>query len=456
MQVSVATPGGLERRMKVQVPAERVEQAVFERIRRIGSRARVPGFRPGKIPLNVLQQRFGLQAREEAVGELIRASYVEALRKSELQPAGQPTIELPQAPVAGQALEYTAVFDVYPQITLRALDQIEVSKPVVEITGADVERVVASLRQQHKTYRAVERAGTQDDRLTIDFEGKLDGQPFAGSSAQDFELVLGSGRLLRQMEDSLAGRKGGESYTVDVDFPADYPAEPLKGKRAAFAITVKQVAEPVLPELDEAFLKTVGVTEGGMPALHAKIRASLTRQAEQTVQSRLKGQVLESLLKLNPIELPRGLITQELARMREEALGRLPPRLQRELAKDTARLAQLLPEESFREGAARRVALGLLIAEVIKLRRLELDRARVEQALAGLAANYDKPAEVTRYYRANPQLLQGVEAMVMEDQVVESLLAQARVQEQKTGFEELMRPPHGAPGHVHGPDCDHH
>ncbi|MGH8529524.1 MAG: trigger factor [Nevskiales bacterium] len=455
MEVSVISPGGLERRMKVQLPAEQVEQAVSERIRRIGNRARIPGFRPGKAPLPVLQQRFGAQAREEAVGELIQNSYVDALQKSELRPAGQPSIELPQAPLSGQALEYTAVFDVYPQIELKALDQIEVQKPQVEITDADVERVITSLRQQHKTYCVVERASVADDQLKIDFAGLLDGQPFNGNSAQDFELVLGAGRLLKSMENSLVGRKAGESYSVDVDFPADYPAEHLKGKRAVFAITVKQVTEPVLPALSDEFLKTVGVIEGGATALQAKIHTSLTRQAEKTVQGRLKEQVLEQLLKRNPLDLPRGLVAQELARMRQEALGRLPPRMQRELGKDGSRLAELLPEDSFREGARRRVALGLLVGEVIKSRKLELDRSRLEQSLAGLAADYDKPDDVIRYYRANPQLMQGVEAMVMEEQVVESLLAGAQIKHQASSFEELMRPPHGAPGHQHGPDCDH-
>ena len=455
MEVSVAQAGGLERRMKVQVPADEVERAVTERIRRIGSRARVPGFRPGKAPLAVLQQRYGAQALEEAVGALIQSSYAEALRKSELKPAGQPSIELQQPPAAGQALEYTAVFDVYPQVALKSLADVEIEKPQVEITEADVERVLASLREQHKTWRAVERAGAANDRLKIDFEGRIDGELFQGSAAQDFELVLGSRRLLPQMEDSLAGRKAGESYSVDVDFPADYPAEAVKGKRASFAITVKEVAEPVLPALDEAFFKTVGVAEGGLPALQDRIRASLLRQADKTIQGRLKEQALEQLLKLNPVELPRGLIAQEIERMRQDSIGRLPPRMQREFAKDPARLSELLPDETFAEAARRRVALGLLVGEVIKSRKLELDRSRLDQTLAALAGDYEKPDELLRYYRANPQLMQGVEAMTLETQVVESLLAEAKIKERRIGFEELMKPPHGAAGHVHGPDCDH-
>ncbi len=455
MEVSVAKPGGLERRLKVQVPAEQVEQAITERIRRIGDRARVPGFRPGKAPLAVLQQRYGTQAREEAVGALIQSSYAEALRKSELKPAGQPSIELQQTPLAGQALEYTAVFDVYPQVALKSLADIEIEKPQVEVTDADIQRVLASLREQHKSYRAVERASAQNDRLKIGFEGRIDGQPFPGSAAQDFEVVLGSRRLLQQMEDSLAGRKSGESYSVDVDFPADYPAEAVKGKRAAFAITVKEVAEPVLPGLDEAFFKSVGVAEGGLAALQDRIRTSLLRQAVKTIQGRLKEQVLEQLLKLNPVELPRGLVAQEVERMRQEALGRLPPRMQRELAKDPAKLGQLLPEDGFSEAARRRVALGLLVGEVIKSRKLELDRGRLDQTLTALAGDYEKPEDLMRYYRANPQLMQGVEAMTLETQVVESLLGEAKIKERKTSFEELMKPPHGAPGHQHGPDCDH-
>lgn len=455
MEVSVAAPAGLERRMKVQIPAEQVEQAITERIRRIGSNARVPGFRPGKAPLAVLQQRFGAQAREEAVGALIQSSYAEALRKSELRPAGQPSIELQQPPLAGQALEYTAVFDVYPQVTLQSLAGVEIETPQIDVGDADIERVLASLREQHKTHRAVERASAQHDRLKIDFEGRIDGEAFPGSAAQDFELVLGSRRLLAQMEDALAGRKSGESFSVDVDFPADYPAEPLKGKRAAFAITVKEVAEPVLPELDEGFFQRVGVTAGGLAALQEKIRASLRRQADKTIQGRLKEQVLEQLLKLNPVELPRGLIAQEIGRMRQDSLSRLPPRMQRELEKNPERVAELLPEETFAEAARRRVALGLLVGEVIKSRKLELDRSRLEETLAGLAGDYEKPDDLLRYYRANPQLMQGVEAMTLETQVVESLLAEAKLKPRPMTLDELMRPPHGAPGHQHGPDCDH-
>lgn len=211
----------------------------------------------------------------------------------------------------------------------------------------------------------------------------------------------------------------------------------------------------MLPELNDEFCKTVGVAEGGLAALREKIRTSLTRQADKTSQARLKEQVLEQLLKQNPIDLPRGLVAQELDRMRQEAIGRLPPRMQRELAKDSAKLSQLLPDESFGDAARRRVALGLLVGEVIKSRKLQLDSSRLEQTLGSLAGDYEKPDELLQYYRANPQLMQGVEAMTLETQVVESLLGEAMVKEKKTGFEELMKPPHGAAGHVHGPDCDH-
>lgn len=455
MQVSVVSEAGLERRIKVSLPAERVEQAVQARIKRIGSQVRVPGFRPGKAPQAVLVQRYGDQAREEAVGELIRSSYPEALQQSKLVPAGMPNIEMEAAPLAGQGLEYTAVFDVYPEIMLGKLGEIAVTRPQVEIVDADIDRVISSLREQHKTYAAADRKAEQGDRVTMDFEGKLDGEVFEGGSAKGFELVLGSGRLLPDMENALPGHAAGETFTVPVNFPADYGAEHLRGKTAQFSITLNKVEAGQLPELTDEFIAKVGVAEGGVAALRDKIRASLQRQAEQTIKNRVKVQAFDQLRSHHEIAAPRGLVGEEIERMRRESLGRLPPRLRRDFEKDPGKLAQLLPDENFREAAAKRVTLGLLVAEFVKQRSLKVDAGLVQEALDALAADYERPQEVVQHYRSNPRMMQGLEATVLEDQVVTALLAGGKVDTKSMSFEQLVKPEHGEPGHVHGPDCDH-
>jgi trigger factor len=454
MQVSVETPGGLQRRMKVEVPADRLEQAVQQRLQQWSRKAKLPGFRPGKVPLKVLEQQFGEQARQEAMSDIVQATYVEALQQTSLSPAGNPKIEFDSL-LAGQPLSYTATFEVYPEIQLKGLDGLKVEKPVAEVGEADIARMVENLREQRKAYVPVERAAAAGDQVNIDFSGTVNGEPFAGNSGQDVPVVIGSGRFLKPMEDGLIGRKAGEDCEISVDFPADYPAETLKGRQALFKVKVRQVAEPRLPELNDEFFQAVGVKEGGLPALQAKIRESLARERDRAVRNRVKQQVLEGLLAANSIELPQALVAQELGRMRHEALHRLPPQIQKDIKEHPEKAANLFPDDLVQESARKRVALGLLIAEVIRARRIQLDPARVEQRLQDMAGDYERADEVLQYYRANREIMQGIEAMVMEEQVVESLLAGAKVTEKTMGLDALMSPAHGEPGHVHGPDCDH-
>ncbi len=435
MQVSVETPGGLERRLKVQVPAERVDEAVEARVKRAGKHAKVPGFRPGKAPMKVLIQRYGDQARQEAVSDIIQSTYGEALQQSELKPAGQPNIEVGQLPLPGQALEYTAVFDVYPEIAIKGLDKLKVEQPETEITDADVDKTLDSFREQHKRFDAVERPAQEGDEVNINFEGKLDGEAFEGGKGEDFDVVLGAGRLLETMEKGIVGHAPGETFEVDVDFPEDYPSEDLKGKTAQFTVTLNKVAEAVLPELDDEFAKTVGVAEGGIDALREKVREGLAREKEKAVKNSVKQQIMDELLKANEVECPRGLVAQEMDNMRREAAQRLPEQMRQ----DAEKIRQLMPDEIFKEGAERRVALGLLIAEVIRDRNIELDDARVDAVIADLSQGYEKTEEVATYYRSNPQIMQGIQAMAMEEQVVDSLLETARVKTVAMGYEELMQ-----------------
>ncbi len=435
MQVSVESPGGLERLLKVTVPAERVQTAVHDRVRKVGAKAKVPGFRPGKAPITVLLQRYGEQAMQEVLGDIIQSSYGEALEQVDLRPAGRPDIQVVAAPQEGQALEYTASFDVYPEIVLKDLEKIKVERPTVEITDADVERVIESLREQHKHFHSVERAAKEGDRVKIDFVGRLDGEAFDGGKGEDFENVIGSGQLLSDMENGIIGHKAGDApFTVDVSFPEDYPSDLLKGKTAEFEITLKEVAEEHLPDIDEAFIKSAGFEEGTLQAMQAKLRESLQKEASKAAKNLVKAEIMDGLLKANKLDVPRGLVSQELENMRQEASHRLPETMRG----DAQKLKELLPDEVFAEGAERRVSLGLLLAEVIKSLSIELDSAKVDSVLEDLAQGYEKSDEVLNYYRSNPQIMQGIEAMAMEEQVVDKLLEQAKVKEVSLSYEELM------------------
>ena len=454
MQVSVETPGGLQRRMKVEVPAERLEQAIGQRLQQWSRKAKLPGFRPGKVPLKVLEQQFGEQARQEAMSDIVQSTYVEALQQTSLSPAGNPKIEFGSL-LAGQPLSYTATFEVYPEIQLKGLDGLAVEKPVAEVTDADIGRMVENLRDQHKSYEPVVRAAAIADQVNIDFNGTVAGEPFQGNSGENVPVIIGSGRFLKQMEEGLVGHKPDEDCEITVDFPDDYPAETLKGKQAVFKVKIRQVAEPRLPELNEAFFQAVGVKEGGIEGLQAKIRDSLIRERDRSVANRVKQKLLDGLLTANAIDLPQALLAQETGRMRHEALHRLPPQIQKDIKENPEKAANLFPDDLFQESARKRVALGLLIAEVIRARKIQLDPARVERRMQDMAGDYEKVDEVLKYYRANREIMQGIEAMVMEEQVVESLLTGAKVTEKPMALDALMKPSHGEPGHVHGPDCDH-
>lgn len=434
MEVSVENPGGLERRMRVHVPSQRVEDAVAEKIKRVGRHAKVPGFRPGKVPIKVLYQRYGQQARQEVLSELLPSTCSEALGQAELSPAGQPQIELQQQG-PGEDLEYIATFEVYPQIELKSLEGQAVEEPETSVEDADVDNTIERIRKQHQTFEGTERAAEEGDRVTIDFEGRIDGEPFEGNSGEDVPVEIGSGRFLNEMENGLKAHTTGESFTVEVNFPDDYPSQPLQGQRAEFQVTVKKVEAPQLPAIDEEFLKKLGVEEGGEEALRQKVRESLESERDKAARNRVKQQVLDALHDTNPVEVPKALVEQEIERLRGEASQRLP-----EGQRDPERLRELMPDNLFEETAKRRVKLGLLIAEVIKAREIELDAARVDSMLNELASGYGEPEQVIQYYRSNPQLMQGVEAMAMEEQVVDTLLQDVERKSVQMSFDELMKP----------------
>jgi trigger factor len=428
-------PGGLLRQLRVRIPAERITTAIGDRLKNIATRAKIAGFRPGKAPLKVVEQQYGEAARLEVIQDLVRGTYPEAVDKAGVHPASSPSFEV-VAEKAGEPLEYLARFEVYPEIKLKALSDLKVDKPVVEVTPADIDKVIDSMRRAQRTLAKVERKAAEGDVCTIDFEGFVDGVAFNGGKGEAVQLEIGQQRFLADLENGVKGHAAGESFEVDVQFPADYRNEQLKGKKALFKVTLKDVQEPKLPEIDEAFLKAQGIEDGkGAEALRAKVRTALEAERDKAIKARLKSQVLEQLLAANPIDVPQAMVAQETARLRDETASRFG-----QVKMKPEQVRALFPDEMLEPGARRRVSLGLLIGEVIRERKIVMEPARQDRVLDELAADYQQPEQIKQYYRSNPQLMQGLRAIVMEEQVVEALLAGAKASETPMALDDLLKP----------------
>jgi trigger factor len=427
-------PGGLVRQLRVRIPAEQITTAVGDRLKKIATRAKVAGFRPGKAPFKVIEQQYGEAARLEVIQDLVRGSYPEAVDKAGVHPATAPSFEV-VAEKAGQPLEYVARFEVFPEIKLKASD-LKVERPAVEVAVGDIDKVVESMRKAARTLAPVTRAAGDGDICKIDFEGFIDGVAFQGGKGQNAQFEIGQGRFLPDLENGIKGHAAGESFTVDVLFPADYRAEQLKGKQAQFKVELKEVQEPKLAELDAEFLKSHGVADGqGVEALRAKVKAALEAERDKAIRARLKTQVLDQLLAANPIPVPQAMVVQEIGRLREEAAARFNAAKMK-----PEQLLQLFPDDALEPNARRRVSLGLLIGEVIKERKLVMDPARQDKLLDEIAADYQTPDQIKQFYRGRPDLMQGLRATVMEEQVIESLLAGAKSKDVAMGLDDLLKP----------------
>jgi trigger factor len=433
MQVSVESTGELERKLTIEVPSERIDGEVEKRLRSMAGQVRISGFRPGKVPFKVVKQRYGKGVYQEVLGDVLQRSFAEAVTQEQLHPAGSPQIEA-KAAEPGKALEYVATFEIYPEFEVATVDDLEISKPVAEVSDADVDKMLETLRNQRKAWETVDRAAGDGDRLVIDFEGSLDGEPFEGGKGEGVPVVLGEGRLIADFEGQLAGLTAGESKTMDVNFPEDYPTESLAGKVAQFQVTAQEVAEARLPDLDESFAEAFGVTEGGVEALRREVRANLERELEQAVKNRIKTQVMDGLHARNAFEVPKALIGEEIARLRQQAMSSMGQQD-----------AGQFPDSLFEQEAQRRVALGLIIAEMVKRHEIKLDADRLNEALQQMASTYEDPQQVVDYYRRNQQAMASLEAIVLEDQVVEWVVEHANVSEQAMSFDELMNPETGDP-----------
>jgi len=427
MQVSVESIGKLERRMQVQVPAERVSEEIAARLKNISRTARLNGFRPGKAPLKVIRQQFGSQIHREVIGELLQSSYAEAVTQKQLTPAGSPRIE-PQSMDEGQDLKYTATFEVFPEVVLQPMESLEVDRVTAEVTESDIDAMIERLRKQQIKYSAVNRGAANGDKVTIDFEGAIDGVTFPGGKGDNIAIVLGEGRMLPELEQGLVGATAGEKRNVTVNFPADYRAQELAGKTAIFATEIKTVEEPVLPEIDEEFCKAFGVTEGGLPKLREDVAANMRRELEQALRNRNKAAVMEKLYTANPTEVPNVLIESQIRDMQVEAMRRA----------GTKDAAQAPPREPLVEPARRRVALGLLLNDVIRKENLVVDRARVNERLDEMVAAYGDAGAMKRAYMQNADAMRQVESLALEDQAVDWILEHAKVRETKSSFKQLM------------------
>ena len=430
MQVSVETTSGLERRMTVGIPADRIENEVNKRLQQTAKRARVDGFRPGKVPMSVIRKRFGASAHQEVIGEVIQSSFYEAVMQEKLNPAGAPSVE-PKSMEAGKDFEYVATFEVYPEVTLAGFEAISVERPESEVTEADVDTMLETLRKQNTRFEAVERAAENGDQVTIDFVGKIDGEAFQGGTANGTNLVLGSGRMIPGFEEGLVGAKAGDSLTLKVTFPEDYQNLDLAGKAAEFETTVQAVAAPALPELNDEFFAQFGVNEGGLEGFRAEVRKNMERELRQAIKTKVKGQVMDGLLKTNTVEVPKALISNEIDRLREQAVQQFGgANIQ----------ASQLPAELFEEQAKRRVSLGLIVAEVVKQNDIKPDNDRVRAMVEELASAYQEPEQVVNWYYQNEQQLGEIQSVVLEEQVVDTVLQKAQVTDKKVAYEEAVKP----------------
>lgn len=429
MQVSVESTSALERRLTIGVPAERIESEVNKRLEQTARRAKIPGFRPGKVPMSVIRQRYEDAARQEALGDVIQATFYEAVVEQKLKPAGAPSVE-PKVFEKGKDLEYTATFEIYPEFEVTGLEGIAVERLQAEVTDADVDNMLEILRKQNTRYEQVEREARNDDQLNIDFVGKIDGEAFAGGSAKGTLLVLGSGRMIPGFEEGLVGAKAGDERVLSLVFPEDYQNLDLAGKAAEFAVTVNSVAEAKLPELNAEFFALFGINESTLEAFRAEVRKNMERELRQAIKAKIKNQVMDGLLAVNPVEVPKALVESEVNRLRVQAVQQFGGNIKPEQ----------LPAELFEEQAKRRVVLGLIIAEMVKQFEIKPDEQRVRGLIEEMAAAYQEPEQVISWYYKNEQQLNEVRSVVLEEQVVDTVLQKANVTDKAVSYEEAVKP----------------
>ncbi|NMG74889.1 trigger factor [Aromatoleum diolicum] len=430
MQTNQETLGALERRIDMSVPMAEIDKEVEARLKRMARTVKMPGFRPGKVPMKIVAQTYESQARSEAIGAAVEKAFGDTVREQNLRVAGYPRIE-PKEAAGDGALEFSAVFEVYPQVSLGELSGQKIERPVLAVGDAEVDKTIEVLRKQRTTFEVAERAVADGDRVVIDFAGRKDGELFEGGQAQDFPFVLGAGSMLKDFESAVSGLSAGDSKTFDMTFPEDYHARNLAGQAVQFEVTVKRVEAPVLPAVDGDLARALGVADGDVAKLRDEVRANLEREVKRRIQAKVKEQVMEALLAANPIEVPKALVETESRQLAENAKRDLEMRGMK--TKD-------IPVEAawFADQAVRRVKLGLIMAELVKAKELYAKPEQVRALVEEMAQSYEDPSELVRWYYAQPDRLAQAEAVVIEDNVVAWVVSQAETTDNAVSFDELM------------------
>ena len=429
MQISVEATTALERRMTISLTADKIDAEVEKRLLDTARRVRIDGFRAGKVPASVVRQRYGAGIRHEVVSDVMRSSFVEAVSKEGLKLAGVPAVE-PTKDVAGQPFEFVATFEVYPEFTVGAFDGFKFVRQTAEVTDADVDKMLVTLQQQRATYSPVKRKSKNGDQIVANFVGKIDGEVFEGGKAEDAKIILGSGQMIPGFESGIKGMKAGEEQTITVTFPDDYQAEELKGKEAQFDVTVTEVGAAELPEMDETFFKSFHSNATDVEGFKSDVKGNMEREARQALTGALKNAVVESLLAANTFDLPKALVDDEVGRLRVQAVqqyggGKMDP--------------ESLPAELFTEQAERRVKVGLVMSQIIQTNDLKASPEAVTAYIDDLAAVYQEPASVVEYYRNNREQMSQVEAVVIEEAIIQKVLEGSKVTKKAIKYDDAIK-----------------
>ena len=428
MQVSLTATGGLERRLEVAIPAAQIDGEVSQRLNKISRTARLKGFRPGKAPLAVIRQQYGEQVHGEVINDLMRASFSEAVAREKLNPAGGPRIE-PIAMNPGADLKYAAVFEVLPEVKLKPVGDLIITRPVADVADKDLDAMLDTLRKQRPAFNEVSRAAAATDRVVVDFVGKIDGVEFDGGSGEAVPIVIGANQVMKEFEEALIGASASDTREFNVTFSAEHNNKKLANKTATFNVKLVKVEEQVPAPLDEAFAIGFGIADGSIETLRAEVRANMARELNEAIRQKVRAQVLEGLFNQNPLELPRQMVEEQIQELQVEMLRRAG-------VKDAK---QLPPREPFEQPARRRVALGLLMSEVVRSANLKVSREAVQEKLNELAGSYSNPDEVRRAYLQNADMMRQIESQVLETQAIEWVLGQAKVVDKPATFTELTQ-----------------
>jgi trigger factor len=431
MQASLETLGTLERRLKIAVPIDQINAEVANRLKRLQRTAKLHGFRPGKVPLKVVEQQYGPQVRQDVLGDTVERSFGDAVRENNLRVAGYPRIESQPAPDEASAFEYTATFEVFPEIAIGDLSVVAIERPLVSIGDADIDRTVDILRKQRTQYEPVERAAAQGDVVIIDYTGRIDGIAFEGGSATGQAVTLGEGRLLADFEAQVTGMSKGETRVFDMVFPEDYHGKEVAGKKATFEVTVRDVREARVPPLDAELARSLGIEDGDLGKMREDIRQNLEREVKRRVEKQVKDQALKALLDNATMEVPKALIEMETDRLVTGTAESLKARGMQQGAGD-------MPREVFEPEAKRRVSIGLVLAEIVRLEKIEAQPEQVKAVIEDYAQSYERPEDVMRWYYQSPDRVREIEAVVVENNVVSWLLSKASVTDKPVAFEDIM------------------